>query len=213
MLNRFYRRAGKRLFDLTVGIAAIIVLSPVMFLTALAIRIGLGRGVLYRDQRGGLHSQTFTLWKFRTMLTTCDAQGKLLPDEQRLSRLGIWLRKFSLDELPQLWNVLRGDISLVGPRPLLARYLPRYTVQQSRRHEVRPGITGWAQINGRNAISWDEKFQLDVWYVEHQGFWLDVKIILRTLWLVLRRADISASGHATMPEFMPSEHHSSNSLT
>jgi sugar transferase EpsL len=147
------------------------------------------------------------------MLGTLDSQGRLLPDEQRLTSLGNWLRKVSLDELPQLWNVLRGEISLVGPRPLLAQYLPRYNPQQARRHKVPPGITGWAQINGRNAISWEEKFQLDVWYVEHQGFWLDLKIILRTTWRVLRRADISAAGHATMPEFTASDHHASNSLT
>ncbi|HEY2827268.1 MAG TPA: sugar transferase, partial [Pirellulales bacterium] len=165
MFNRFYRRVGKRSLDLAIAIPAVIVLSPVILLTAVAIRIGLGRGVLYRDQRGGLHGQPFTLWKFRTMLGTLDSQGRLLPDEQRLTSLGNWLRKVSLDELPQLWNVLRGEISLVGPRPLLAQYLPRYNPQQARRHKVPPGITGWAQINGRNAISWEEKFQLDVWYV------------------------------------------------
>jgi len=207
MFNRFYRRIGKRMLDLAIAIPAIILLSPVLLLTALAIRINMGPDVLYRDRRGGFRGEPFTLWKFRTMLAACDPQGKLLSDEQRLTRLGNWLRKLSLDELPQLWNVLRGDISLVGPRPLLARYLPRYTALQARRHEVRPGITGWAQTNGRNAISWDEKFQFDMWYVEHQGFWLDVKIILRTVWRVLRQADVSATGHATMPEFMASDQH------
>lgn len=201
MFNRFYRRVGKRLLDLALTIPAVILLSPIIVLTAMAIRLRMGRGVFYCDQRGGLHGKTFTLWKFRTMLTTVDPQGKLLPDEQRLTRLGNWLRKLSLDELPQLWNVLRGDISLVGPRPLLARYLPRYTPQQSRRHEVRPGLSGWAQINGRNTISWEEKFLLDVWYVDHLSFALDLKIILRTIWLVLRRSNISTTGYATMPEF------------
>jgi sugar transferase EpsL len=205
MFNRFYRRVGKRLLDLTLTIPAVIMLSPIIALTALAIRLRMGPGVFYCDQRGGLHGKIFTLWKFRTMLSTVDSQGELLPDEQRLTRLGNWLRKLSLDELPQLWNVLRGDISLVGPRPLLARYLPRYSPQQARRHEVRPGLSGWAQINGRNAISWDEKFQLDVWYVDHLNFWLDLKIILRTIWLVLRSSNINAAGHATMPEFAAGE--------
>jgi sugar transferase EpsL len=205
MLNRFYRRIGKRWLDVGIALPAIILLSPVLLLTALAIRVRLGPGVFYRDLRGGLHGKTFMLWKFRTMLNACDAKGNPLPDAQRLTRLGSWLRKLSLDELPQLWNVLRGNISLVGPRPLLARYLPRYSPQQARRHEVRPGITGWAQINGRNAISWEEKFQLDVWYVDYQGFWLDIKILLRTVWNVLRKADINAAGSATMPEFINSD--------
>jgi sugar transferase EpsL len=201
MFNLFYHRIGKRLLDLAIAIVAIMVLWPVILLTAMVVRLCLGKGVIYRDQRGGWHGQTFTLWKFRTMLGSVDAQGRPLPDEQRLTKVGNWLRKSSLDELPQLWNVLRGDIGFVGPRPLLARYLPRYSPEQARRHEVRPGMTGWAQINGRNAISWEEKFQYDVWYVEHYGFWLDVRIILRTIWIILRRANISASGHATMPEF------------
>jgi sugar transferase EpsL len=205
MFNRFYRRVGKRLLDLAMTIPAVVVLLPVILLTALTIRLRMGAGVFYCDQRGGLHGKTFTLWKFRTMLATVDSQGHLLPDEQRLTRLGNWLRKLSLDELPQLWNVLRGDISLIGPRPLLARYLPRYSPEQARRHEVRPGLSGWAQINGRNTISWEEKFQLDVWYVDHLSFWLDLKIILRTIWLVLCRSNISASGHATMPEFAATE--------
>jgi sugar transferase EpsL len=201
MFNLFYRRIGKRLLDLAIAVSAIVLLSPVILLTALVIRIWLGKGVLYRDQRGGLHGKVFTVWKFRTMLNAVDSEGRPLPDEQRLTKLGNWLRKSSLDELPQLWNILRGDISLIGPRPLLARYLPRYSAEQARRHEVRPGMTGWAQINGRNTIGWEEKFALDVWYVDHYGFWLDVRIILRTIWIILRRANISASGHATMPEF------------
>jgi sugar transferase EpsL len=207
MFNRFYRRIGKRLLDLTVAVPIILLLSPLILLTALVIRICIGRKVLYRDLRGGLHGKPFTLWKFRTMLDTCDAQGRPLPDEQRLHWLGRSLRKLSLDELPQLWNVLRGDISLVGPRPLLAKYLSRYTPEQARRHNVRPGITGWAQINGRNTISWEKKFQYDVWYVQHLSLWLDVRILLRTLWNVLQRSDINAAGCATMPEFIASDQH------
>jgi sugar transferase EpsL len=205
MLNHFYRRFGKRMNDLAFAIATLVVLSPLILLTALVVRISMGKGIFYRDERGGLDGRTFKLWKFRTMLNTCDAQGALLADQQRLTRTGQTLRKLSLDELPQLFNIVRGDISIVGPRPLLARYLPRYTPEQARRHEVLPGITGWAQINGRNNISWEDKFRLDVWYVDHVGFWLDLKIFFLTLWKVLRRSDISASGHATMPEFMASD--------
>ena len=201
MFNLFYRRVGKRMNDFAFAIVALIVLSPVILLIALVVRISMGKGIFYRDQRGGLHGRTFTLWKFRTMLNTCDAQGALLSDQERLTRTGQTLRKLSLDELPQLVNLLWGDIGIVGPRPLLARYLSRYTPEQARRHEVRPGITGWAQINGRNNISWEDKFRLDVWYVDHVGFWLDLKIFFLTLWKVVRRSDISASGHATMPEF------------
>jgi sugar transferase EpsL len=209
MFNRFYRRIGKRLLDLTITVPIILLLLPLILLTALVIRVCIGRNVLYRDLRGGLHGKPFTLWKFRTMLDTCDAEGRPLPDEQRLHWLGRSLRKLSLDELPQLWNVLRGDISLVGPRPLLAKYLSRYTAEQARRHNVRPGITGWAQINGRNTISWEKKFQFDVWYVEHLSLWLDVRILLGTFWNVLQRSDINASGCATMPEFIASDQHHS----
>jgi sugar transferase EpsL len=191
--------------DFAFAVVTLIVLSPVILLIALIVRISMGKGIFYRDQRGGLHGRTFTLWKFRTMLNTRDAQGVLLGDQERLTRTGKMLRKLSLDELPQLVNLLRGDIGIVGPRPLLARYLPRYTPEQARRHDVRPGITGWAQINGRNSISWEDKFRLDVWYVDHVGFWLDLKIFFLTLWKVARRSDISASGHATMPEFMTSD--------
>ncbi len=199
-----YRRFGKRMFDLALVIPALVVLAPVIALTALAARMAMGRGVLYRQERPGLHGQPFRLYKFRTMIDAYDEHGNPLSDAERLTPFGHWLRKFSLDELPQLWNVLRGDMSLVGPRPLVIRYLPRYTPEQFRRHEVRPGLTGWTQTNGRNALSWDQKFQFDVWYVDHLSLWLDVKIIARTFWLVLRRANVSAEGHATMPEFMGS---------
>jgi len=197
-----YRRFGKRLFDLTVAVPGSIVALPIIALTALIVRMNLGSGILFRQERPGLHGKPFTVLKFRTMLDSRDAEGHLLSDAQRLTATGRMLRALSLDELPQLWNVLRGDVSLVGPRPLLMQYLVRYTPEQARRHEVRPGITGWAQINGRNAISWDEKFRLDVWYVDHVSFWLDVKILIRTVAYVLHRKDIRASGHATMPEFM-----------
>ena len=153
------------------------------------------------QQRPGLHGRPFTLLKFRTMLDACDAGGNPLPDDKRLTPLGNLLRRTSLDEFPELINVLRGDMSLVGPRPLLARYLGRYTPEQARRHEIRPGITGWAQVNGRNAIAWEEKFRLDVWYVDHRSLLLDAKILVRTIWNVFRRKDIAAGGHATMPEF------------
>ena len=159
---------------------------------------------MYRQERPGLYGKPFMLYKFRTMIDAYDEHGQPLSDAERLTPYGRWLRKFSLDEWPQLWNVLRGDMSLVGPRPLVIRYLPRYSPEQFRRHEVRPGLTGWTQTNGRNALSWEQKFQFDVWYVDHLSFWLDVKIIARTFWLVLRRANINAEGHATMPEFMGS---------
>jgi sugar transferase EpsL len=196
-----YRRGGKRLLDLMLAIPGVIAVSPILLLTAIIVRLNLGKGVLFRQQRPGLHGKPFMLVKFRTMLESCDVQGRLLSDAERLTAVGRMLRALSLDELPQLWNVLRGDISLIGPRPLLMRYLPLYTPEQLRRHEVRPGITGWAQVNGRNAISWDEKFRLDIWYVDHLSFWLDLKILMRTIVYVLHRKDIRATGHATMPEF------------
>lgn len=196
---------GKRLFDLVLTIPALAFLSPVLTIIALLVRVRLGSPVLFRQQRPGLHGRPFTLLKFRTMTDARDANGDLLPDEQRLPPFGQFLRRTSLDELPELINVLRGDMSLVGPRPLLMQYLDRYTPDQMRRHEVRPGITGWAQINGRNALSWEEKFALDVWYVDHLSLWLDLKITLLTMWKVLRREGISQEGFATMPEFMGTE--------
>lgn len=195
----------KRAFDFVAALMALLLLAPVIVGVALLVRLRLGRPVLFSQPRPGRHGQAFRMYKFRSMNSACDAQGVLLPDAQRLTRFGQWLRASSLDELPGLWSVLRGDMSLVGPRPLLIQYLPRYSSRQARRHEVRPGITGWAQVNGRNAISWEEKFELDVWYVEHQSFWLDLKILWLTAARVWARKDVSAAGHATMPEFMGSE--------
>lgn len=173
-------------------------------MAVLALLVGwkMGTPVLFRQQRPGKNGRLFTLLKFRTMTDERDDRGVLLPDQRRLTSLGLFLRRTSLDELPELVNVLRGDMSLVGPRPLLVRYLDRYTPEQARRHEVRPGITGWAQINGRNAISWEQKFRLDVWYVDHHTLWLDLKILAITVWNVIRRKGISANDHATMHEFM-----------
>ncbi|MHB0856560.1 MAG: sugar transferase [Anaerolineae bacterium] len=199
---RFYRRHGKRLFDLLCAAPALVLLAPLLGLTALAVRITLGRPILFRQQRPGLGARPFELIKFRTMAGARDAQGHPLPDAQRLTRLGRFLRASSLDELPELWNVLRGDMSLVGPRPLLMQYLPLYTPEQARRHHVRPGITGWAQVNGRNALTWERKFALDVWYVDHLSLCLDLRILARTAWKVLAREGISQAGQATMPEFL-----------
>ena len=204
--HRFYRDYGKRLFDLSLTIPALIALSPVMLLTTLLVRLKLGTPVLFCQQRPGLQNQSFTLLKFRTMTDARDAQGNLLPDADRLTPLGRFLRAASLDELPELFNVLKDDMSLVGPRPLLMRYLDYYTPQQIRRHEIKPGITGWAQVNGRNALTWEQKFTLDVWYVDHLSLWLDLKIIALTVWKILKREGISQPGHATMPEFKGTRH-------
>lgn len=193
--------AAKRLLDLALSVSALLVLSPVLACTALLVRLRLGSPVLFRQERPGLHGRPFLLMKFRTMRDAADARGEPLPDEQRLTAFGRRLRATSLDELPTLWNVVRGDMSLVGPRPLLMEYLPRYSPEQARRHGVRPGITGWAQVNGRNAVSWDEKFRLDVWYVEHRSLALDLRILWMTLRKVLVREGISHSGHATMEKF------------
>lgn len=201
-MSDYYQRRGKTFLDLVLTGIALILLSPVLAVIALLVRIKLGSPVLFRQQRPGLHGKPFTLLKFRTMTDARDADGNLLPDEQRLTSFGQFLRRTSLDELPELFNVLKGDMSLVGPRPLLMQYLERYTPEQMRRHEVKPGITGWAQVNGRNALSWEEKFALDVWYVDHLSLWLDLKIIVLTVWKVLRREGISQDGFATMPEFM-----------
>ncbi len=195
-------RTLKRPLDLLLAAAALLLLAPLIGLTALAVRVTMGAPVLFRQQRPGLRGVPFTMLKFRTMSDARDAAGNLLPDAQRLTRLGRILRATSLDELPELINVVRGEMSLVGPRPLLMAYLPRYNAQQSRRHEVRPGITGWAQVNGRNAISWDDKFALDVWYVDHLSLALDLRILALTLWKVLRREGISATHSLTMVEFM-----------
>ncbi len=197
-----YRRFAKRLLDLTLALAASAFLSPLIALLIAMVRTRLGTPILFRQVRPGLHGQPFTILKFRTMTGTRDAQGNLLSDAERLTPFGRFLRSTSLDELPELWNVLRGDMSLVGPRPLLMQYLDRYTPEQARRHEVRPGITGWAQVNGRNGLSWEQKFSLDVWYVDHASVWLDVKIIALTVWKIIQREGINQPGHTTMPEFM-----------
>lgn len=191
----------KRIFDFVVALLVLLVFGPVMVFVAFLVRRKLGRPVLFRQTRPGLDGRPFEMLKFRTMLDARDAKGSLLPDEQRVTPFGQFLRSTSIDELPELINVLKGDMSLVGPRPLLMEYMPLYNEEQKRRHEVRPGITGWAQINGRNAISWQKKFELDVWYVENQSFWLDLKILFLTFWKVVKRSDISQAGHATMEKF------------
>lgn len=197
----------KRSLDVVVAASAVLLLSPVLAGLAFTVRRRLGSPVLFVQERPGRHGRPFRMYKFRTMSDARDAQGELLPDAERLTAFGTWLRASSLDELPELINVLKGEMSLVGPRPLLMEYLPLYSPEQARRHEVRPGITGWAQVNGRNAISWDEKFALDSWYVENHSLWLDMKILGLTLWRVLRRDGISAAGEATMPRFTGSAHH------
>ena len=197
----------KEVFDRTSAFIGLVLLSPIIFLLALLIRLNLGSPVLFCQQRPGLRAVPFNIFKFRTMTDERDASGALLPDDVRLTSLGKWLRKLSLDELPQLFNVIKGDLSLVGPRPLLMEYLPLYTPEQARRHDVKPGITGWAQVNGRNAISWEEKFQLDVWYVDHQSFWLDLKILWMTVMKVVKSEGISQKGQATMEAFKGSKNH------
>ena len=195
----------KRFFDFSASLAALLLLSPVLLLLALLVGVKLGSPVFFTQTRPGLHGQPFEMIKFRTMTNARSADGALLPDAERLTRFGRFLRSTSLDELPELWNVLKGEMSLVGPRPLLMDYLPLYSPEQARRHEVKPGITGWAQVNGRNAISWEDKFQLDVWYVDHQSFWLDLKILLLTIKNVIYRQDINAAGDTAMPLF-PGNH-------
>jgi sugar transferase EpsL len=192
---------GKRILDLALTIPALIILSPLLALLALLVRLKLGTPILFRQQRPGLHGKPFTMYKFRTMTNACDTEGNPLPDAERLTPFGRFLRSTSMDELPELFNVVKGEMSLAGPRPLLIQYLERYTSEQMRRHEVRPGITGWAQVNGRNALSWEQKFVLDVWYVDNTSFGLDIKIIALTVWKILKREGISQEGQATMQEF------------
>ncbi|RKN85651.1 sugar transferase [Paenibacillus ginsengarvi] len=194
----------KRIFDLAISIPALILLTPLILFLAIMVRIKMGSPVLFVQVRPGYRSKPIELFKFRTMINKNGHDGKPLPDEQRLVPFGTWMRRFSLDELPQLFNVIKGELSLVGPRPLLMEYLDRYTPEQARRHEVKPGITGWAQINGRNNIEWEEKFAMDVWYVDHSSLWLDVVILWRTIGKVFRSEGISKQGHATMPTFMGS---------
>ncbi len=191
----------KRFFDFSAALVLLLLLSPVMIGAGLLVWLKLGRPVLFRQQRPGLRGHPFFIYKFRTMNAARDDHGVLLPDAERLTGLGRFMRRFSLDELPQLFNVLRGELSLIGPRPLLMEYLPLYSAEQARRHEVRPGITGWAQVNGRNAISWEERFRLDVWYVDHQSLKLDMKILWMTLLNVLRPEGVSQEGYATMEKF------------
>lgn len=191
----------QRLFDLAICTISAPLVLPVMALVAIAVRLRLGRPVLFRQARPGLGGRIFEIYKFRSMTDERDAAGALLPDADRLTGFGLFLRASSLDELPCLFNVVRGEMSLVGPRPLLPAYLPLYTPEQMRRHDVRPGITGWAQVNGRNALSWEEKFALDVWYVDNRSLWLDIRILFMTVFKVLRSADIAHAGDVTMPRF------------
>lgn len=199
------RVLAKRIFDLAVVLPMVVLLSPVILIIACLVARQLGWPILFKQLRPGQHGRPFLMYKFRTMREAYDSAGRLLPDMERLTPLGVFLRSTSLDELPELINVIRGEMSLVGPRPLLMNYLNRYTPEQARRHEVKPGVTGWAQINGRNAISWEEKFRLDVWYVDNWTVGLDLLILCKTFWKVLRRDGVSASAHATMPEFTGTE--------
>ncbi|QVV68730.1 sugar transferase [Synechococcus sp. LA31] len=191
----------KSFVDRVAALVAFVLLSPFLAAVVLLVRWRLGSPVLFRQQRPGHRARPFQLLKFRTMTNQRDASGALLPDAQRLTPFGRWLRATSIDELPELLNILRGEMSFIGPRPLLMQYLPLYSREQARRHDVKPGFSGWAQINGRNALSWEEKFRLDVWYVDHQSFWLDLRIFLVTIWKVIRREGISAAGEATMAPF------------
>ena len=192
---------SKRIFDLILTVLLLIVLLPAYVILALLVYVKIGAPVLFIQTRPGLYGRPFSIYKFRTMTNARDTVGHLLTDAERLTRFGRFLRSMSLDELPELFNVLKGNMSLVGPRPLLMQYLERYNPEQARRHQVKPGITGWAQVNGRNAITWEEKFELDVWYVDHQSLWLDVKIIFMTIWKIFKREGINQEGQATIEEF------------
>ena len=200
-MAKIYVRAGKRALDICLSAAGLALTLPVIALTALVIRATLGAPVLFAQLRPGLNGRPFVVYKFRSMSEARGKDGELLGDDVRLTRVGYWLRKLSLDELPQLWNVLKGEMSLVGPRPLLMEYLPLYNARQARRHEVKPGITGWAQVNGRNALTWDEKFELDIWYVDHVSLALDMRILALTALKLLRPHGISQEGSATMSKF------------
>jgi len=191
----------KRLFDIILSLMMVILFLPLYSIVSILIYIKMGSPILFRQKRPGFNEEIFEIYKFRTMTNDIDDSGELLPDEKRLIGLGRFIRSTSLDELPQIFNVLKGDMSFVGPRPLLIEYLPLYNNRQKLRHSVKPGITGWAQVNGRNAISWEEKFEYDIWYVEHQSFWLDMKIIWLTFLKVLKRSDISSSSSTTMEKF------------
>jgi sugar transferase EpsL len=203
-MGQLYGKYGKRFLDLAVAVPAAALCAPIVAVSAVAVAATMGRPVFFRQWRPGQHGRPFHIVKMRTMTDERDESGALLPDAERLTTLGRWIRRCSIDELPQLWNVLEGSMSVVGPRPLLMRYLERYTAEQARRHEVKPGITGWAQVNGRNTLTWEEKFACDVWYVDHLSLLLDLAILARTAAKVVDRTDISARGHATMPEFFGS---------
>lgn len=192
---------SKRIFDVLLSVTIIVLTLPLILFGAMVVWLSMGRPVLFQQMRPGYKGRPFMLYKFRTMRDACDAAGRVLPDAERLTKWGSLLRRTSIDELPQLFNVLRGEMSIVGPRPLLMEYLPLYSAEQMRRHDVRPGITGWAQVNGRNALTWDERFRLDVWYVDHCSFWQDLRILLLTVRKVLVREGISADGEATMSKF------------
>lgn len=201
MLNFCYKHFGKRLLDAFLSLLASLLCFPLVTAIGMLVRLKLGSPILYRQKRPGLYGQPFVLLKFRTMVDIFDPEGNPLPDEKRLTGFGRWMRSTSLDELPEFFNVLRGDMSLVGPRPLLMQYLERYTPEQARRHSVKPGITGWAQINGRNALTWEQKFEHDIWYVDHQSLGLDLKILAITLWKIIKREGINQPGQATAEEF------------
>ncbi len=202
MINRrFTGFMMKRVIDIVVAFLMLLILSPVLILVAVLVKKKLGSPVLFNQTRTGINGTSFEIFKFRTMLDANGDDGLPLPDAQRMTKFGSFLRASSLDELPGLWNVLRGDMSLVGPRPLLPEYLPLYSPEENRRHEVRPGVTGWAQVNGRNSLSWQEKFKLDVWYVEHRSLWLDIKILFLTIKKVIAREGIGAEGEVTMSKF------------
>lgn len=203
----FYEKYIKRGLDILLSGSALLVLWPILLIVAVLVRCKLGSPVLFCQERPGKNEKIFKLYKFRTMTNAKGPEGNLLPDSVRLTKFGKLLRSTSLDELPELWNILKGDMSIVGPRPLLVRYLARYNQEQKRRHDVRPGLTGWAQANGRNALSWEEKFRLDVWYVENISFWTDIKTVALTVKNVLRREGISSTGEATMAEFMGNDEH------
>jgi sugar transferase EpsL len=191
----------KRFIDIIILLLITPIVFPVIIVSAFAVLIALGRPIFFQQERGGYLGQRFLLWKFRSMTNERDAQGQLLPDADRLTGFGRFIRATSLDEMPCMWNLLKGDIGMVGPRPFMSRYLPLYNSHQMRRHDVRPGITGWAQVKGRNNLTWEEKFALDLWYVDHRSLWLDLKILFLTVWKVLLRRDVASDGHSTMPLF------------
>jgi sugar transferase EpsL len=204
-LQNYKMPITKRLLDIILSVAILLISSPIILIVSLIIWITHGRPIFFYHERPGIQGKPFNLIKFRSMQNATDKNGNLLPDSERITRFGQFIRKTSIDELPELINVLRGDMSLVGPRPLLMQYLSRYSEEQFRRHEVLPGVTGWAQVNGRNAISWEEKFMLDLWYIDHWSFWLDIKILFMTIWNVISGEGISQPGRATMDEFMGNE--------